>query len=129
SLHCGFMSVIQHVGHRVVIHNDYTLPDHYSQHVMMITAALLIKSGGLFWNIEAAIAKAIFHINKDVGQVSTVDDNGFRFVSALAGRVLAHVDFGQPGSCAVELHRAIYGGYSFGINGSGCRSCLLLRGI
>src|SRR5437016_9877195 len=124
-----FRSGVDVVGCGVAILNVDSLPGHYAQHVRMITAALLIKAGGLFWNIEAAIAKAIFHINKDVGQVSTVDDNGFRFVSALAGRVLAHVDFGQLGSCAVELHRAIYGGYSIGINGSGCRSCFLLRGI
>src|SRR2546429_6980634 len=86
------------------------LADHHAEHVRMVFAAALVESDGLFRHIESATAKAVLDIDEHVGEVAAAGEEGFRGVRALAGGVLAHVDFRARGRCALKFDSAGDGG-------------------
>src|SRR5216684_3285501 len=91
----------------------------YAQHMRMVFAAALIEGDGFLGNVEGAIAEALFHIDEDVGEVTTTGHNVFRHVGAFAGGILAHVNFGGLGGFAFKLYCAADAGGRGGINRGG----------
>src|SRR5437868_7584472 len=105
----------------IVVLDLHCLTGHDTEHVRMILASLLIEHNGIFGQIESAIAEAVFHVYEDVGEIAAADHNTFSLVSALAARVLAHIDLCRFGSGAIELHSAVNRGHGGGIDGSSGR--------
>src|SRR2546429_3767552 len=92
------------------------LADHHAEHVRMVFAAALVESDGLFRHIESATAKAVLDIDEHVGEVAAAGEEGSRGVRALAGGVLAHVDFRARGRCALKFDSAGDGGNRGGVD-------------
>src|ERR1700674_24170 len=99
------------------------LARHYSEHVGMILASLLIESYRVFGNVKCASAEAVLHVHEHIGQIAAGNNHGFGGVGAFAGCVLAHVNLGGLGCCAVELDGAADAGHGVGVNGSGGGRC------
>ena len=112
----------------IVVLDLNRLSCHHAENVGMVLAALLIEHHRILGQFEGAIAKAIFHVHEDVGQVAAADNDAFGLIGALAAGILAHIDLGGLGSGAIELHRAIHGGDCGWIDGSGRGLGLLLGG-
>src|SRR5947208_17142408 len=79
---------------------------HYAHYVGMIFAAALIERDGFLGNVEGAVAEALFYVDENVGEVAAGGHNVFSRIRALAGGILAHVNFGGLRGFAVEFPSA-----------------------
>ena len=91
---------------RIVILDFNVLTGHRAQHVRVILATLLVDGDGFLGKVKGAVAQALFYINENIGQLAAIDDDGLSRVGALASGILAHINLGGLGSCAVEFHGA-----------------------
>src|SRR5215831_1292556 len=106
----------------VAVDDLEALAGHHAEHVRMVPAAALVESDGIFWDVKSVVAKAVLYIDEHIGQMAAARDDGFRGVSPLAGRVLAHVDLRGRGHRAVKVDSATDGGSRGEIDGRGSRS-------
>src|SRR6266436_648416 len=104
----------------------------------MVLATLLVNRSRVFGDVEGAIAQTFFHVDENVGQLAVIGHDGLGHIAALAGRVLAHVNFLPLSGGAGKGHSATHAGRSRKINWRGGwrrfyfrarRSALLFIGV
>src|SRR5882724_6654815 len=82
----------------------------------MVLATLLVNRSRVFGDVEGAIAQTFFHVDENVGQLAVIGHDGLGHIAALAGRVLAHVNFLPLSGGAGKGHSATHAGRGRGIN-------------
>src|ERR1700747_255107 len=76
-----------------------------------ITAAVLVEGDGFPRSGKAAVAKSVFHVDENVGEIAMIDDEVFRGGEfGAASGLVGHFDLPHSGNCALELNCAGDGG-------------------
>src|SRR5215467_4573505 len=94
------------MGSWVAVDDLDALSGHHAHYVWMVPASTLIEFNRLVGNREGPVAQALLHVHEHIGQMAVGRDNVFRFVRALAVRILAHVNRSGLWRSAFKLDRA-----------------------
>src|SRR5260370_9808120 len=92
----------------IAVHDGDRLAGHQTEDVRFIFAAALGESDCIFRDVERAIAEPFLHVDENVLEVASADDDIFGDVRTGTVGVLAHVDLGRFRRGAVEFYGAAY---------------------